>query len=310
MIFLYYLNYAIFAAFLSLFILELGMAIHAVLGYGKSRERIRRYVMPLWGITGTFSVLYLVELVATYPNLVPAASPLYLAPVGAAALLVILRNLFLASSEVMGGHALEGRAFMIYSASTLAIAFLLSGILASTVSGIGVDVVTGSLNLPAMLFNGFSLSVFAAMALMGVFAAAVLIGDKRGRAVACLSAFLAPVVIVAALGFGISYGAHAVAANAYLVILYELLLAGLVPLYLAGMENARKLVLPIVFIGILVFAVLQNQMLFNGAASLGIFETNSAAALDLIIITVVCGALLIGALAYFVRLTFLKGATS
>ncbi|HVC58710.1 MAG TPA: cytochrome d ubiquinol oxidase subunit II [Candidatus Acidoferrales bacterium] len=307
---LYYLNYGILAAFLSMFAVELGMAIRAMCGYSVLKERIRHYVMPLWEITGTFAVFYIVDLVATYPNLVPVIAPIYIGPIIAAALLLILRNAFLAYGEIMGGHAKEKQVFAIYSATTIIIAFILSAILGSVVSGSGVDVASGSLNVAAMLFNGFGLAVFLAMVLIGLFAASVLIGDKKERAMPAASAFVALVLMLSALGFGTAYGAGLIASNEYLVILYAVFIAVVVPLYLAGRAAAKKLVFPLVFFGVLCFAVIQNQMLFNGAASFASYVTNTAGAQYLIIATVGGGAFLVAALSYFIYLTFMKRATS
>ncbi len=78
---LYYLNYGILAAFLSLFFVEVGMAIYALVIYGRYRERIWRYIMPLWEITGTFAVFYGASLIATYPNLMPVIAPIYIGPI-------------------------------------------------------------------------------------------------------------------------------------------------------------------------------------------------------------------------------------
>ena len=308
MIWLYYLNYAILAAFLSLFIVELGMAVSALAYYGKCRERIRHYVMPLWEITGTFAVFYMMSLVATYPNLIPAVAPLYIAPVAAAALLVVIRNLFLACSEIMGEHRMERLAFRVYSVSTIAIGFVLASILGSVVTGSGVGIATGSISILPMLFNGFGVSLFFVMLLLGLFAASALLRDEEGRLLPVAFAVVAPVLMVAMMWAGTVHGMQGIASNLYLVASWAALLAAVVVLYARGSGAAGKLAIPLIFFGIMVFAAVQNQLVFNGSASLASFMTNAAGAEGILLITTLGGIFLVAALLYFMRITFLKRA--
>ncbi|MDE1810918.1 MAG: hypothetical protein KGH66_02670 [Candidatus Micrarchaeota archaeon] len=295
MIGLYYLNYAILAAFLTLFIVELGMAVSALVYYGKYRERIRHYIMPLWEITGTFAVFYVVSLVATYPNLIPVVAPIYIAPIIAAALLLIVRNAFLAYSEIMGEHRMEKAAFRIYSVATIIVAFILASMLGSVVS----------VGHPGLL-SGFGAAVFLVMLLLGLFAASSLIRDDEGKLLPSCFAVVAPILALSAFGFGISYGMQAIVSNAYLIVPWLAFLAVAIALYIKGSKVSGKLAFLLIFLGVMLFAAVQNQMLFNGGQSLSQFVTNSAGASGLLAVTTIGGTFLVAALLYFVYITQIK----
>ena len=158
MVALYTLNYAIFAIFLCLFIIETGIGVLSIFAYGTYRNSIRKYLLPIWGMDGTFAVFYLVNLIATYPTLDGVAYA-YIIPVLLSAIFFLLRNVFVSYSEYIGDIKFETLCMKIYGTSTIIMSFIVISIFASATSGIGVTISKNavSVSLITMLFNPFNL---------------------------------------------------------------------------------------------------------------------------------------------------------
>ena len=88
---LYIMNHVVFSLFITLFLVEVGMAFTGLIFYD-SYKIIKKYLIPMWEINGTFAIFYIVSFEAIYPKLLVNIGTLYLLPVMVAALLLILRN--------------------------------------------------------------------------------------------------------------------------------------------------------------------------------------------------------------------------
>ncbi|MDE1856294.1 MAG: hypothetical protein KGH49_03620, partial [Candidatus Micrarchaeota archaeon] len=77
---LYLVNYFIFSVFITLFLLEVGSAILALFSYGAYRDKLRRYLLPIWEVDGTFAAFYLVNFEVTYPTLLGIVGTIYILP--------------------------------------------------------------------------------------------------------------------------------------------------------------------------------------------------------------------------------------
>ena len=72
---IFYVNFAIFAIFLTLFITELMGAFLLLFWYDMAKRRVLEYVVPIWEVTGTFAVLWVVTADFAYPSMLfPVAS--------------------------------------------------------------------------------------------------------------------------------------------------------------------------------------------------------------------------------------------
>ena len=159
----FFVNYGILAAFLVLFLVEVGMAFLAALNYEKFKGLIMPYIVPIWEINGTFAVFYVVNLEATYPSLVPAVGTLFVAPLIFSFVLYAVHNGFLAYSEFIEKKEPE-RIFMItYGISTLIVAFVAVSMLTSSVSAIGISLKTLSITSYTFFLNGFNIMYFIAI---------------------------------------------------------------------------------------------------------------------------------------------------
>lgn len=165
---LYVLNYFIFSLFLMMFTVETGVGIVALLDYKRHRDAIRKYLLPVWGLDGTFAVFYIVNTVATYPSLVNVAS-LYIVVLLIGSIFFLLRSVFVAYSEVIGSEKAENRYILLYGLSTVLVAFIATSILTSAMSGYGINAVSGAINISSVFLNAFNILIFVSLALIALF---------------------------------------------------------------------------------------------------------------------------------------------
>ena len=170
--FLYLLNYFILSIFLTLFGLEVGIALLFLLPFKKYYIILQKYLAPIWEVEGTFAVFYVVNLIATYPLAVPVIGALYVFPALIGGLFLIARNAFLAYSEYADWH--KDVHLKIYSLATIIIAFILTAIVGSAISGNGVNLKIFMPMFMTMFLNPFNLVLFASIALLGIAAASII----------------------------------------------------------------------------------------------------------------------------------------
>jgi cytochrome d ubiquinol oxidase subunit II len=159
----FFINYGVLAAFLVLFLIEVGMAFLAAINYDKFKGLIMPYIVPIWEINGTFAVFYVVNLEATYPSLVPAVGTLFVAPLIFAFVLYAVHNGFLAYSEFIEKKEPERIFMTIYGVATLIVAFVAVSMLTASVSAIGVSLKTLSITSYMFFLNGFNIMYFIAI---------------------------------------------------------------------------------------------------------------------------------------------------
>jgi len=190
---IYTINYAIFSIFITLFIIEVGFAISLLIDYDSYSKKIRPLINPIWEVTGTFAVFFVVNYEVSYPKILVIVGNAYVLPILASVLFIILRNSFL----VLGDYQKDktGRAFSaIYSISTLIVAILAVSVLTSAISGIGISN-SGMVNIGFML-NSFNIIMLIAIIALSISLATSLI-DYRGHNA------LGPVALL--LGFAIAF---------------------------------------------------------------------------------------------------------
>lgn len=299
---LYFMNYAVFAVFFTLMAIETGIALLALTSYEGTRDRIRAYIMPLWEIIGTFAVFYLVEFEATYPGLLTLVGSAYILPILLAALFFILRNAFISYSEYVGKGRLENRYSKVYGISTLVVVFIVSSILTSGVSGIGVNVGQSSINAIGIAFNLFNVTVFASVALLGWFAAVAVTGVKRYRKPGAYAGIAGVVLVFAALFSDVPYLAANLQHNILPVAVTLVLFAAALVLHRRMSPLAKYFVFAFLFSGILSFGALQYPYMFGGVLNTNTYAATGQGAQYLIIVTCIGGILLVAALAYLIYL--------
>ncbi len=302
---IYMLNYAVFAAFFTLFVIEIGIAVSFLISY-RDKDRLKRYLMPIWEITGTFAVFYLVNFEASFPTAIKIIGNAYLVPLLIAAMFFIFRNAFIAYSEYISNAPSERAFLRVYSMATIITAFLVVAVLGSGVSGIGINVQALSASIYAMLLNPFVLLLFVSVALIGIFVISVFFDLDHLKRLGYASAPIAILLVFAALYF---YGRYALAnAAAYwpLLALTIALLAVVMYLGIRAKRASRYAAVAWLFWAILYFGTITYPYWFGGTVNSQSYLVNAITGGYTVAITIMGGIFLVGALTYFIYIAYLK----
>ncbi len=302
----YELNYLVFASFLSLFLLEVGIAIISLISYYEYEHDVRRYIHSMWEINGTFAIFYLVELEVSYPSLMQIIGTIYLAPAFAAGLLVILRNAFIAYSEFIGHPNMEKQYIRIYSIVTIAIAFIVISILTSSISGMGVNLQASFLNMMQMLFNSFNILMFAGIVFITYFFTSAYFLEKDNFKTGTILGIVGVLLIALALYLSIPYIFQSAINNIYMIITLLLIMAVLIYLYGTNFHRTKYVAFAWIFIAIITFGLLQYPYYFNGAIDAINYVAIGPLAYFLVLITIFGGLFLCVGLGYFFYLNHKK----
>ncbi len=106
--------------------------------YEKNKENVLKHIVPIWEITGTMIVFFVVELELIYSTLVPIASYLFIPIVGIFALLLILRNVFIIYAEFIWKKVDSKPLYMFYSAATVIMVIGFLTAVAALLTGLGI----------------------------------------------------------------------------------------------------------------------------------------------------------------------------
>ncbi len=304
---IYLLNHAIFAAFLSLIAVELGISVLGLAGYKDYWKKMKPYLMPMWEINGTFAVFYIVAFEAMYPQLLTLVGTAYIAPALAAGLFFILRNAFLSYSEYIGSEKHEKRLVGVYGISTIIVAVLAISILTSAVSGSGVNVPLQSISIAAFA-NVFNILAILSIVLIAIFCTKVLFGF-RGNAVLDIGMVaLGIVAIIIGAYAGPSYLLFSLRSNFDIALfVFELLFLFVVAvLHASGKRLARFLVIPWLFSAILAFTVFQYPYLFGMEINMLAYTASGAISGYVVFITVAGGLMLAVSLLFLLYMSMRK----
>ncbi len=293
---IYDLNYLVFACFLSLFLLEVGIAIVSLVNYSEYGGEIKRYLHSMWAINGTFAVFYLVEFEASYPNLLKSIGTVYVFPALIAGVLIIARNAFMAYSELVDQNLVR-RYLGVYSIATLIIAFLAVSILTSSVSGAGINLSDNSVNMLLLFFNSFNILVFGGLALLVYFFASAYFKRREHFIPATVSGIIGIILIMAAISSE-GYMVQNIIASLYIPVIILLIFLLVAFLYLKGYKYTRYIAFGWIFVAILAFGTVQYPYLFGGTLNIAQYETSGAIGHYVILITVAGGAFLLVLLSY------------
>ncbi len=302
----YLINYIILGGFISLFLIEVGVAISALALWKTYKNELKHYLTPIWEIDGTFAVFYLVNFEATYPQLLPALGLMYIFPVLFGAAFLIFRNAFIAYSEMTDSISKERSYIIVYAVATLVIAFFAISVLASGVSGAGANLALRTLNVTTMLFNPFSLLLFASAAFIAVFMATVFFNLKPLRKIVWLPLIAAILIILLDLYVYVPYMFSNIFNNLiFLSIVIAALILSLVAYYTYS-KYTKALAFLGLFLGVIFFGVLQYPYLFGGTTNITAYLNNSAISQYVLIITIIGGMFVLASLAYFIRINYSK----
>lgn len=302
---LYLINYGILAAFLSLLIIETGVGMLSVMDIARYRDSVKKYILPIWGVEGTFGVFYVINSIATYPGIVAIAAA-YMIPILLAALFFLIRTVFIAYSEFIFDIKEEHKFRQVYGLSTIFVSFILVAIFCSALSGIGVDASVPSISTVTVLFNPFNILVFVSVALIALFTASVFFHVKSVTRPSYIFLPLSMVIFIAAVYLYVPSIYASIQSYYHLLGASVLIMIGVIVLDISGSRYTKHAALLWIFASIMMFGVVQYPYLLGGSATYTSFMTNSASAAAIALITLAGGTLLTIALLLFVYINYVK----
>lgn len=303
---LYTINYVILSAFLTLFTIEIGIAILSLTQYSNYKQKIRKYINPIWEVNGTFAIFYLVNFEATFPNLLPIVAVVYLIPALIAFLFFILRNAFMVFSEHIDVKKSEERYMKVYGISTLIVAVFVISILTSSLSGVGVNFYNSSINLPLMIFNPFNILILVSIMLIAFFIIVNYLKIEKFRILSILFIIAAFLLIILSMISYLNYLLPSITANFILILVSGLILLISVILSAIKSKSAAYVAIVWLFTSIIILGIIQYPYVLAGTQNATNYLTNSLSGTYVTLITLGCGSILILALLLFVYINYIK----
>lgn len=299
---LIFINYLIFAIVLSFLMLEMGVAILSLIDFEKYKTQLMGYIAPIWEITGTFGVFYLVNLAATYPGLLPAVDHLYVAPILISVVLIIAKNALLAFSELSSKSSKSY--FTIYGVCTLIVMFILFSILTSSVAGTSVNLAETSINPTQFLLNPFNLLFFGALVTLVSLCTIIFFNVKTKDVLKDMKVmgYLVIITLLLLILALVAYTPYIIVNmfNEWYFGLIVFLLLFLITLsHVAESRYSKHLVLAFLIFGVFSFECLEYPTLFNGAVNLNSYVVQQPSASYILLISVLGGIFLTVSLGIF-----------
>ncbi len=304
---IYSINYLIFSVFLILFSIEVGISVNMLMDYNRYAESIKRFLMPLWEVTGTFAVFYLVNFEASFPSMLYIVGTIFILPLLLAGILFIFRNSFLAYSEYIGRGNRERNFIRVYATATILIAFIVLSVFDAGVSGVGVNIAAYNLNMPSMLFNTFNIMMFVGLALISVFVSAALFGIRDHKLPMALTAPVGVLIILEAVYYRVPYMIGNMISN--YVIITAIVLAILVAAVVSFVKEtrvSRYLTIIWLFLSINLFGLLQSPYMFGGEIDTYSYIATGPTAYYVNVVTIIGGVILALSISYLVYMSYVK----
>ena len=135
------INIGIFSMFFALLSMELMAASSILFRYRESEKKVISNIVPIWEITGTFFVFYVVNLEALVPTILPLLAYTFVSYILFFLILYVLRNASIISAEYVWKNRFANRKFLyrVYSVVTFILGAIILMIYASMISGHGVN---------------------------------------------------------------------------------------------------------------------------------------------------------------------------
>ncbi len=167
---LFYTNFAVFSVFLTLFITELMGAFLLLFFYERSKQRVLEYVVPIWEVTGTFAVFWVVTADFAYPSMLFPVASLLAAYIVIFLIFLVARNASISFAEFIIKRRWldEKKLYQMYAVSTLLIGVVVVVMLSAIVSGAGVDLASLTFSFTGWLTNAGSLPYLLGVLLIGI----------------------------------------------------------------------------------------------------------------------------------------------
>ena len=245
------LNLAIFAMLFAILSTELMAASAILFKYRESERKVFRYLVPIWEVTGTFFVFYVVNLEALIPSALPLIAYSFISYILLFLILYVMRNASIISAEYIWKNRKINRRFLysIYAIITFVLGAMILVIYTAFISGRGIDYsrMTFSLSAFASFLPDDGFIIGSAILLFGF--ASIFYGLDVKR-------YLPPVVVMAGM-----------------------VIAGVSFVYLGNLNNPYVLAVPVILTILLPVlwlsgktrAIVQNKIVFQGLLAVSVF---------------------------------------
>lgn len=302
---LYFLNWLIFSAFATLFIVEVGIALLALFNYRHYRDEIRKYLLPIWEVDGTFAGLYLVNFEITYPALLGLFGQLYIAPLLLAGIFFILRSVFVVYSEYTDSPDKENLYVKIYAISTLIMVLIAGSVLNSGISGIGVSTQSSTINILQTMLNPFNIMMLIGVLLTALFVVSSCFKVERVYNYGIVYLLIAFALFAAAIYSYVPLIFANLMNKVYLVGVS--LLIGIIAaiMQLRRIRYANHITILWLFASLNLFGAIIYPYIFGNTQITNYIASQEASG-PIVWITIIGGALVLAALSYLIYLTYGK----
>lgn len=144
-----YLNLIILSVFIAILSVELMAASAIIFRYEESRKKVIGYVIPIWEVTGTFFVFYVVNLEALVPSILPFIAYTFVSYILFFLIVYILRNASVISAEYLWKNRFINKKalYKLYAGVTFVLGAIILIIYSSVISGVGIDYAAKSFSI-------------------------------------------------------------------------------------------------------------------------------------------------------------------
>lgn len=154
----FYLVFAIFSAFMALFLSEAMGAFQMLFNWDGSNEKVISYITPVWEITGTFAAFFVVASDFAFPKIIIPLASIYAGEIMVFLIFFIARNATFVVGEFVSSKGLMTRKnmFKAYSIVTLFIGFVALLVVGGIIGSDGVSISSMSFSPVAWFLNPLS----------------------------------------------------------------------------------------------------------------------------------------------------------
>ena len=147
------LNLIIFSVFFTVAATELMAASAILFRYKESEKKVFRFLLPIWEISGTFFVFYVVNLEGLAPDVLPLLAYSFISYILIFLILYVLRNTVIISAENIWKNSRINRRFLYsaYAVVTFVLGAIVVMIYASFLGGHGLNYTAETFSLVSFL---------------------------------------------------------------------------------------------------------------------------------------------------------------
>ncbi|OWP54702.1 MAG: hypothetical protein B2I18_05565 [Cuniculiplasma sp. C_DKE] len=151
----FYLVFAIFSAFMALFLSEAMGAFQMLFNWEKSNSKVISYITPVWEITGTFAAFFVVAADFAFPKIIIPLASIYAGEIMVFLIFFVARNATFVVGEFVSsrGYMTRKKMFKAYSIVTLFIGFVALLVVGGIIGSDGVSIASMSFSPVAWFLN-------------------------------------------------------------------------------------------------------------------------------------------------------------